>query len=325
MNSDLKVGRLFVLGLEGTEVTEELVSFASRFGLGGVVLFAKNCPDAATVKELCIEIHARLKDPDDGWTPLILIDQEGGRVERIREGVPSLPPAAELAELGEEEIEALSFEQASALKELGIDVNLAPVCDVIREGESGVIGDRSFGSTGDKVAKYAAAFHRGMVRGGVYGCAKHFPGHGASAFDTHTHTGTVELALDELRKTDLKPFAALTGEGSVELVMAAHLNFPKVDDAPVFLSKFWLTDLLRGELGFEGVVISDDMEMKGAQNEGEPADVALGALFAGCDLLIYGQNLPDRVDPAAVALKLEAVLPDYLIEASTKRLWSLVE
>jgi beta-N-acetylhexosaminidase len=320
-----RVGRLFVLGFEGVELTDELVSFASRYGLGGVVLFAKNCPDAGTVRYLCDEIHTRLKDPDDGWTPLVLIDQEGGRVERIKEGVPRLPPAATLAELGVEEIERLASEQSAALKGLGIDVNLAPVCDVVRTAESGVIGDRSFGTSGAEVARNVLAFHRGMQKAGMIGCAKHFPGHGASTHDTHTHTGRVELTLDEVRQSDLVPFGALVAAGaeSVGMVMAAHLNFPKIDADPVFLSRLWLQDMLRDELGFGGVIISDDMEMAAAQNEGEPVDVALQALFAGCELLIYGQNLPSRLDPADVAQRLEQALPDHLIEAATQRLWSL--
>jgi beta-N-acetylhexosaminidase len=158
----------------------------------------------------------------------------------------------------------------------------------------------------------------------VIGCAKHFPGHGASSTDTHTYSGVVELTLEELNDIDLVPFRALV-DGGVGLVMAAHLTLPKVDADPVFLSKPWLGAVLRSELGFKGVVLSDDMEMAAAQNEGDPVDVALQALFAGCDLLIYGRNLPlsNALDPSQVASILEQVVPDYMIEASTERLWGL--
>ena len=189
-----RIGRRFVLGFDGMELPRPLLDFARRFGLGGVILFRRNCPDAAGVAALVRRAREGLAAADPGGRPLVLVDQEGGRVERIREGVPHLPSAAELGRAGEGAVEAAARAQAVALARLGVDVNLAPVCDVLQEGESGAIGDRSFGADPQAAGRLAAAFVRGCLSGGVLPCAKHFPGHGAARVDSH-------LGLPRVQKT----------------------------------------------------------------------------------------------------------------------------
>jgi beta-N-acetylhexosaminidase len=317
----IRAGRLLCLGFEGTTLPGELVKYAREHGLGGVILFRKNCPDAKSVASLAAEVRERLIDPEDGWLPLVAVDQEGGRVERIRDGVPRVVPARELSRLGENEIEEIAFEQSKALSSLGIDLNLAPVCDVLHPGESGAIGDRSFGENPLKAASSAAGFYRGMRRGGVAGCAKHFPGHGASPVDTHLGPGTVDLPLETL-DDDLEPYRALIEEG-VEAVMACHLSYPKVDPLPATLSPFWLKGILRDGLGFRGAVISDDFEMGGLRKLGPLERLAPEAVNAGCDLLIFGGMLGEKTDPGTIAKVLsERVSPARFAEA-VERIWKI--
>jgi beta-N-acetylhexosaminidase len=316
------VGRLFALGFEGTTVPEWLREFAAKYGLGAVILFARNCPDAATVRALTRQIHEELVDPEDGWTPLILVDQEGGRVERLKEGVALLPSAWEMSQMEDAEITRRAEEQSKGLVEVGFDVNLAPVCDVVRPGESGVIGDRAFGVSPEDVAQGAVAFYEGMKRGGILGCAKHFPGHGSSTEDTHEALGLVGLEEEDLKQTDLHPFRELVRAG-VEMVMVAHLVYPTVDIRPATLSHRWIEGVLRTEMGFKGIVVADDMEMGALRGLESPPVAARQAIEAGCDLLIYGGMLDAKESPSGVANKLKARLAPEWVERSVERLWAL--
>lgn len=312
------MGKLLALGFEGQRVPPELAAFVRRFGLGGVILFARNCPDAATVRALTAEVGEALRDPFDGSVPLVLVDQEGGRVERIKDGVPRVAPALELSKLPEGEIENISEAQSRALLALGIDVNLAPVADVLRPGESGAIGDRAFGDEADVVAAKACAFLRGMRRAGIGAVAKHFPGHGASARDTHLGPGVVDLPRDELLRVDAAPFLALVAQGAPG-VMLSHLIYPAVDVLPASLSPVWATGVLRGELGFGGAILTDDLEMGALAAFGTPGEVALRAVHAGADLLLFGRMLNKGLDPISVASTLEAHVPATRLEASVAR------
>jgi beta-N-acetylhexosaminidase len=217
-----------------------------------------------------------------------------------------------------EETAARAEEQSRALRALGIDLNLAPVCDVVRPGESGAVGDRAFGTDAATVSAYAAAFFNGMRRGGVAACAKHFPGHGASAKDTHLGAGLVDLPREELFATDVSPFRALVAEG-VESVMACHLVYPAVDSLPATLSKIWIEEILRGHLGFRGAVLTDDMEMGALSALGTPGELALRAVEAGADLLIYGRMLKKDLDPADIAAYLESRVSSGRVARSVAR------
>jgi len=309
---------MLVLGFHGTSVPGELLSFAERFGLGGVILFSRNCPDGTTVQALTRDLRRSLAEADPGGRPLIFVDQEGGRVERIRDRVPHLPPALELGKMEETRVGELVGEQARALDGLGIDVNLAPVCDVLQEGESGAIGDRSFGADPDRVARLAAAHVRATLAAGIIPCAKHFPGHGAAREDSHKSLPQVGKRLDMLRAVDLVPFAAALAAG-VPLVLAAHAVFPSLAGAPASLSGAWLEGVLRREMGFRGAVISDDMEMGALRGIGSPGEVALEAVRAGCDLLIYSRGTQPDWDIASVAQALERDLAPGRIEEAIAR------
>jgi beta-N-acetylhexosaminidase len=324
MKRAARPGRLLVIGFEGTELPKTLLEFARLHGLGGVILFKRNCPDAAAVRAITRAVREALRDPGDGFVPPVFTDQEGGRVERIADGVPHLPSAREMGARGEDEVRRLAAGQARALAALGVDVNLAPVCDVVREGESGVIGDRAFSADPEDAALLARAFYEGMREGGVLGCAKHFPGHGASPVDSHSDPGRLGLSREELERVDLVPFRALVRAG-VDLVMANHLSYPAMDGSPAVLSRRWLEGILRGELEFGGAILSDDMEMAAATAEGDPGETALRAVEAGCDLLIYGRMMRPDVDVFGVADRLAASLSAERIAASFARVSKLRE
>ncbi len=212
-----------------------------------------------------------MAEADPGSPALVLVDQEGGRVERIRDRVPRLPPARTFGDdpAGERRLAEEVTSQARALAELGVDVNLAPVCDVVQEGESGAIGDRSFGADPALVGRLAAAHVRATLRGGVLPCAKHFPGHGAARVDSHRELPRIAKSLDELERTDFPPFRAAV-EAGVPMVMAGHLLCPAVSASPATLCRTWLGSVLRERLGFGGAVVSDDMEMGALAGLGTP-------------------------------------------------------
>lgn len=311
------VGNLFVLGFEGTSVPEWVKSFAERFGLGGAILFKRNCPDARTVREITNALSI-LCEP----APLVMVDQEGGRVERLKEGVTSLPSAREMAQLPAEELFDAACRQGRELKALGINVNLAPVCDVVRPGESGAIGDRGFGTAPETVTRAALAWVKGARKAGIQCAAKHFPGHGASPVDTHLGAGVVARPREELYAVDLPPFAALVKAG-VELVMACHLSYPDEDQLPACYSPYWLNEVLRNRLGFKGAIITDDMEMGAIADAGEPARLALKAVDAGADLLIYGRMLNPSLNVFKVAEYLEKALDGKRLQEALARVNSL--
>ncbi len=311
----IRPGRLLVVGFSGTSPPEDLFGFASRWGLGGVILFRRNTRSAGQVRRLVQDLRRGLSRADPGSPCLVLVDQEGGRVERIRDGVPRLPPAREMAREPLERFRARVEAQARALKALGIDVNLAPVCDVIRPGESGVIGDRSFGDDPVCVAERAALHVRATLAAGLLPSAKHFPGHGAASADSHRTLPEVSLGRPELDRCDLVPFRAAIRAG-VPLVMAGHLSFPRVAPGPATLSAHWLRNVLRLQLGFGGAVISDDMEMGALARAGPPERTAAAAVTAGCDLLIYGRVLRADIPLEEVAQGLAEGLPRArLVEA----------
>lgn len=313
-------GRLLILGYQGATPPDSLFAFAARFGLGGAILFARNCPDAATVAAATAALRRGLAEADPGSPALVLVDQEGGRVERLREGMPHLAAARAFGDdpEGEPRLAQAVEAQARALAALGVTVNLAPVCDVVQEEESGAIGDRSFGGDPQRVARLAAAHVGATLAGGVLPCAKHFPGHGAARADSHRALPRVARTLPELEACDLVPFRAAIAAG-VPLVMAGHLLFAAVSASPATLCRSWLQGVLRGGLGFGGAVVSDDLEMGALAGLGSPEEVAVRAARAGCDLLIYGRMLRPELDVEEVAEALAQEVPqDRLAEAEDR-------
>lgn len=258
--------------------------------VGGVILFTRNYADPAQVVALIADIRGLRTPP-----LLIAVDQEGGRVQRFREPFVRLPPAAAFGRLyarspalASEAAHEGGWLMATELRAVGVDISFAPVLDR-GLGLSTVIGDRAFHADGEAIARLAGAFAAGMREAGMVATAKHFPGHGAVAADSHAELPVDERERADILAHDVLPFRALIRHG-VEAVMMAHVRYPAVDARPASLSASWIEAVLRGELGFDGTVFCDDLSMNGAAVAGDyPARADL-ALAAGCDMLPVCNN-----------------------------------
>ncbi|MFC0665335.1 beta-N-acetylhexosaminidase [Azotobacter chroococcum] len=283
-----------MLDIAGTWLTAEDRRLLRQPEVGGLILFARNIEHPAQVRELCAAIRAVRPDL------LLAVDQEGGRVQRLRQGFVRLPAMGALAGHDEAErlAEACGWLMATEVLAAGLDFSFAPVLD-LDHGRSAVIGSRGFASDPQAVIRLAGAFIRGMHAAGMAATGKHFPGHGWAEADSHVAIPTDERSLEAIRPRDLLPFQQLRGQ--LDAVMPAHVIFPQVDVQPAGFSRRWLQDILRGELGFDGVVFSDDLSMAGAHVAGDAAARIEAALAAGCDM---GLVCNDR---AAAELALSAL------------------
>jgi beta-N-acetylhexosaminidase len=284
-------GALLVAGFDGTEPSAEILRLIREHRLGGVILYGKNCVDAGQVLRLTNRLQEAARAAGHERPLLVAIDQEQGRVVRIREGVTVFPPMGAIARAGDPALVAQVAEAASReLLALGVNWNLAPVADVLSAAAC-PIGDRSFGADPRSAAAMVAAYVCGAARAGMLTCVKHFPGHGSTGADTHVAAPTVTRSRAELESCDLVPFRAAVAAG-VSACMTTHITFTALDpDAPATLSRKVIVGLLRGELGFDGVVVADDLEMAGVALGRPLAASAADALRAGCDLLIVSRML----------------------------------
>ncbi|WP_367106529.1 beta-N-acetylhexosaminidase [uncultured Psychrobacter sp.] len=274
---------VLMIDIDNTALTTEDVSLLKQAQIGGVILFARNVVDAAQVRALCDSI--RYHNPDI----LIGIDQEGGRVARLREGFTPLPAMGKIGELFDyNPTQALScaydcgYLMAAEVLAVGIDLSFAPVLD--RGGISQVIGDRSFHKDPQVIVALATQFMRGMRAAGMATTGKHFPGHGAIAPDSHVAEAVDNRSLDEILSSDMQPFAQTLPW--LDALMPAHVRFPQVDDKPAGFSKIWLKDIIRKQLKFDGVLFSDDLSMVGAQAAGSVSARVQAAIEAGCDIAL---------------------------------------
>lgn len=253
--------------------------------VGGVILFSANFSDREQLCRLCAAIHA-LREPQ----LLICADQEGGRVQRFRDGFTSLPPMRRIGELWDRDKPAARHLAwccgliiADELRACGVDLSLAPVLDV-DHGASTIIGNRAFHGDPAAIVALAGALIEGMRAGGMASVGKHFPGHGFIAADSHLELPVDDRSLDAIERCDLVPFAGLADK--LAGMMPAHVLYPRIDDRPAGFSALWIRDILRARLGFAGAVFSDDLGMAGAAGEGSLGARALAAFSAGCDLVL---------------------------------------
>lgn len=276
-------GQLLFAGIQGTRVPDELGALIAAGRIGGIVLFARNVESPAQLRALVRELHA----PAPEESPLLVtIDQEGGRVQRLREPWTVWPAMRAVGDLDDPETtRGVALALGQELFDAGIGLDFAPVVDVATEPSNPVIGDRSFGETPDCVARHARAFVEGLQAAGVAACAKHFPGHGDTTRDSHHELPRLPHDLSRLRRMELPPFRAAI-EAGVASVMTAHILFPALDAArPATLSPAVLR-ILREELGFAGVIFSDDLEMRAMADAMPMRERVLGALGAGVDALL---------------------------------------
>jgi beta-N-acetylhexosaminidase len=274
---------LDVAGLALSAGDRELLSHPS---VGGVILFARNFESPAQLVALTGEIRA-LRTPQ----LLIAVDHEGGRVQRFQQGFTRIPPMRVLGETRERDprraqalAEAMGYVIAAELLAHGVDFSFAPVLDV-DFGSSSVIGDRAFSDEPEGIAELAGGFIAGLAAGGAAAVAKHFPGHGYVRADSHLEVPVDDRELGEIETADLVPYRELIRRG-LGGIMPAHVIYPRVDSRPAGFSPVWLKDVLRGRLGFGGMIFSDDLSMEGASVAGGVVERGEAALGAGCDMVL---------------------------------------
>ncbi len=267
--------------------------------VSGVVLFKRNFTSREQVQDLIADI----REVRGGAGFVVAVDQEGGVVQRFREGFTRLPPLAALGMLHDRDAaracalaEEHAWVMASELRAVDVDISFAPVVDLGRG--SRVIGTRALHADPEVVAELADAYVRGMHMAGMAATLKHFPGHGSIVEDTHLETAIDARDLETIREQDLLPFAECIALG-VEAVMMAHVVYPRVDDLPASQSRTWIGDILRGEMDFRGLVFSDDISMAGAGQSGDIGARVAAHAQAGCDLILACQ--PEAVDAALEA------------------------
>ena len=291
-----------MLDVAGTYLTPEDEARLRHPLVGGVILFSRNYASTRQLTELTASIHALRSPP-----LLIAVDHEGGRVQRFRDGFTRIPPMRELGKIWDEHpkrakhlAQQAGYVLAAELRACSVDFSFTPVLDV-DYGSSGVIGDRAFHSEPQAIAELAHSLLQGLRQGGMHTVGKHFPGHGFVRADSHLEIPVDERTYTDIELSDLIPFRQMVNFG-LTAVMPAHVIYPRVDSQPAGFSKKWLKDILRGELGFEGCIFSDDLSMEGATVAGGIVQRAEAALNAGCDMVLVC-NKPASADELLEGLK----------------------
>ena len=299
-------------GFSGTSVDGALAQRLGDLALAGAILFAHNTQTLDRTRELTAQLRSVLDHP------ILAIDQEGGRVMRLREGVTPIPPMREVGELGDvEAAEGIGRQIGADLRAAGLNLNFAPVLDLARMPGNDVIGDRSFGSDPDRVTELGAAVARGLHAEGIVPTFKHFPGHGLTQTDTHLDLPTIDVDEAALRARDLVPFTRLLP--GAQAVMTAHIVVRALDpENPATLSSRLLTGVLRGEIGFTGVCFTDCMEMDAIGKYAGTAQGAVRALRAGADCVLISHSLDlasESIEAIVAAVESRALSLERLSEA----------
>lgn len=302
-------GQLLVGGFDGPSLPAEMRTALREGRRGGVILFKRNAPSIDAVHEIC---QTAVDESADDRPPFIGIDEEGGRVRRLPSPITALPPMRVLGSIGDPELaeraaQALGLQLAA----LGINLDFAPVLDVDSNPKNPIIGDRAFSSDPDVVARFGRAVVRGLTAAQVLACGKHFPGHGDTSKDSHVDLPFVSSSRERLEGTEFIPFRAAC-HAHVPTLMTAHVVYDALDrGVPATLSRVVATQILRREFGFQGVLFSDDLEMKALADRHSVEESAVGAIYAGCDVLLICKDMAMQ-EAAHTALVHEAERsPDF--------------
>ena len=316
MDLERAVARMFCIGFDGLSLSGEARALVAR-GVSSVVLFARNVESPRQVADLCDRIKR-----DAGRPLLTCIDQEGGRVRRLRDGFTHVPSMRILGQTGDEELAvAVGRVLARELRAVNIDLNFAPTLDVDTNPANPVIGDRSFGATCEVVSRMGTAVIRGMQETGVAACGKHFPGHGDTSQDSHHDLPRLPHPIERLERVELPPFRAAVDAG-VAMVMTSHVVFEPIDpEFPATMSRSVLHGILRQRMRFDGVIVSDDLEMRAIAANFAIDEVVTRGANAGVDLfaICHDADLQHRaIDALIRAVERGEVSRERIAEANVR-------
>ena len=288
INTTLKenLGQMFMIGFNGTTLSDELKGIITNYGIGGVILFSRNIESMSQVKDLCNSLQ-ELSIKNNKKPLLIAIDQEGGRVFRLKPPFIQYPSYGELGRTGSEDaVRSNALLMADELIEIGVSMNMAPVLDVNTNPKNPIIGDRSFSSDPNVVSRLGSCVIKTFHEKGIIAVGKHFPGHGDTFSDSHLELPVVNHGIERLEGIEFKPFVN-TFKTGLKAIMTAHVLYPALDpDYPATLSEKIISGILRKKLGFNGVVITDDLEMKAISNNYSDKISAIQSVKAGVDILL---------------------------------------
>ena len=277
-----KVGQLLMIGIHGKTLNDDAKFMLNEYRVGGIILFDRNMESKDQVKSLIADINKTGKSA--GLTPLFIgIDQEGGAVARMEDQLIKVPPAEELGKEPIEQAVSLAKQSGTELKDLGFNINFAPVADL------GLTYGRSFSTNPDEVVRYASAVGRAYDEAGLWYSYKHFPGIGKTDVDLHADTSVVPVSKETLLNEDTKVFVDLIKQSkpNTYAIMVSHAMYPQIDpDHPSSLSKAIITDWLRKDMGYNGVVVTDDMDMGALAKHYTFGDMAVQSILAGSDILL---------------------------------------
>ncbi len=317
----MKVGQVVMFGIEGTTLSASEAQFISAHDIGGVILFSRNYQSPGQVAQLINEIQKLRQE----YPLFIAVDQEGGRVARFKEGFTVLPPMQDLALLKSPK---LCFQGhqivAQELKACGVNFNCAPCADVLRPNTTNAIGDRAFGTDPETVERFVSAAIRGLQTSGIIACVKHFPGHGSATVDSHTALPRLDLSREELQQVDFVPFQRAFKSARVEACMMGHLQVPAIDPhLPCSMSPA-AHRILREDLRFSRLILSDDMLMQAITDHYAPPEAAVKVLQAGTDVLVYRDQATAEQAVAGIqeALKCQEI-KNEVFQAKIKRIKTL--
>lgn len=313
-------GRVLTTGIPGPKLDRDVLSALHHMQPSAIILFRRNIADVDQLRRLTGDLRGL------PWRPRVSIDHEGGRVLRVGEPFTPFPSARDVGRCGDPSIsEAVGRAMGRELRSVGIDIDFAPVLDVDSNPANPIIGDRAFARDPSTVARLAVGFQRGLISGGVLPCGKHFPGHGDTDLDSHTDLPTVHRTRAQLEEVEIPPFRAAIA-AAIPMLMTAHVVYAAIDaDQPATLSRSIVQGLLRQELGYEGVIVGDDLEMRALSARMAVPEAAVAALRAGVDWLLvctdFDQSIAtvERVGSALARGELE----ERAVAASARRIEQL--
>ena len=286
-----KIGQLFMIGLQGTTLDDITRQRIHDLGIGSIILFSKNTPDPTTTNALTKALHEESIKKHQ-CPMLIAIDQEQGRVMRIEKGMTCFPGQYALGKINQTEMtRKVAQITGLELKALGINLNLSPVADINNNPLNPIIGSRSFGEDPRLVSTMVNETIAGFFDVGMLSCTKHFPGHGDVTIDSHLDLPVIHKSLQELMENELMPFQSSI-QNNVPMIITAHILFPAIDsEYPATASKIIINQILREDMGHQGVIISDDIEMKALCAHYPMPDLVIDIINAGCDMIIFSENM----------------------------------